>query len=790
MRDDLSKKLARALNRVDRPGSFCASGGATAVLPGLEVEGMGPVGLPLTPAQAKQLKTHGQQAPYGKGEETVVDTRVRRVWRIEPGQFSLTNPEWGPFLAETVGKVQEELGLEKQALEPHLYDLLLYEPGGFFLPHRDGEKLDRMVATLVVVLPSSHEGGEIVVRHDGQERTIDFRDDENSPFRIHFAAFYADCEHEIRPLRKGYRLCLVYNLTLAKSESKTKTPLTAPRDSEHIEAIVPLLREWAAADSAEKLVITLAHRYTQDGLAWDALKGVDRAKARVLDEAARRSGCLAYLGLLTFWESGSAEYSGGRRSSYGSGRRRRWGGYDDDYESDDASLYEMEEVFDTSLTANQWTDREGNGLPIGELDVEKDELLNPESLEKVDPEVQFEGYTGNEGMTLERWYRHAAIFLWPERRHFEMICGRDGRDVVPVLETLVSRWQVAAADEAVTLKAKCLELAAAVVGKWGASDSASRRVRYSTEPSQPVDLLKILAVLGDPGLIGAYLGGVLVRDDTAEPGASLVPLCQEHGWETFQRPLLAVMSATSLGTIERNVRLLEQVCLARPRKKKGWGELCAALAQGLVAAIEALDRERSAGHWRFRKADRSGVLAGLVRSLLATGQDETLSRLLAHTLANLETYPLRLAHMPALASLGPWLKKNVKQPSPALSRWLASCREQLEALTANLPQEPTDFRRAADVTCKCAECDELNRFLADPRESEHRFRVKEERRKHLQLSIREGECDLNFTTERTGSPHTLVCTKTTASYQARLKIYHEDQKHLTMVRSIEASLPG
>ena len=83
-------------------------------------------------------------------------------------------PRWKRFLQETLSKVQAELGLEKQKLESHLYELLLYETGSFFLPHRDGEKLDRMVATLVIVLPSSYEGGELIVRHEGQEQTIDF----------------------------------------------------------------------------------------------------------------------------------------------------------------------------------------------------------------------------------------------------------------------------------------------------------------------------------------------------------------------------------------------------------------------------------------------------------------------------------------------------------------------------------------------------------------------------------------------------------------------------------------
>jgi hypothetical protein len=42
--------------------------------------------------------------------------------------------------------------------------LLVYEPGGFFLPHRDSEKHDRMVASMIVVLPNPFEGGVLIVR--------------------------------------------------------------------------------------------------------------------------------------------------------------------------------------------------------------------------------------------------------------------------------------------------------------------------------------------------------------------------------------------------------------------------------------------------------------------------------------------------------------------------------------------------------------------------------------------------------------------------------------------------
>jgi hypothetical protein len=779
MRENLARKLLGALAKIDRPGSFCTSGSVPAVLPGLEVEGMGPVGLPLTPARAEELKKNCEQAPYGKGEETLVDTSVRRVWRLTPDRFALTNPDWQAFLRETVGKVQEGLGLEGQKLESHLYDLLLYEPGSFFLPHKDGEKLDRMVATLVVVLPSAFEGGELVVRHEGEEQVVDFGG-RDSQFRIHFAAFYADCEHEIRPLREGYRLCLVYNLTLAKS----KKAIGAPRHSEHIGTVSEILRQWAADEEAGKVAVTLEHEYTKDGIAWDTLKGADRAKAKVLAEAARRAGCQAYLGLLTFHESGSAEYAGG---GYGGGYYRRRGWYDDEDEDEgDASDYEMGEVYDSSLTMEGLTASDGKRLPIDSLSFDREEeILDPEALEGGNVEEEFEGYTGNAGMTLDRWYRHAAVVLWPDRLHFDVLCEVGSRNAVPALNSLVTQWKRASRQDAPTLRAQCLEFAGKILANWRENPYGSSRLE-----EEPGDVMKALRELDDPRLIGSFLGTVLPKDASVDPGTSLAAVCQKHGWPTFRPELEAVFKATTRGSLGRNLRVLERLCLAKPRKKEGWLELCAALAGSLLQAVETIDRGRSPTGYYGEQVGGAELLSGLARALLATGQEEQLARLVTHALGKPKQYPLTEAHIKALLALRPWLQKNVKQPSPALARWVAAIREQLEALTAKAPEAPADFRRPAKLSCSCADCRELSEFLADRREEVHRFRVAQGRRDHLENTIRNDRCDVSCKTERTGSPYTLVCTKTTRSYQESVRKYEQDQEHLVAVRAIEDALPG
>ncbi len=78
----ITRKLAEILGDVDRPGDFSASGRAEFLAPRLEVEGVGPIALPLLPAQAKQLIKAATRAPYGRGADTVIDTKVRRTWVI------------------------------------------------------------------------------------------------------------------------------------------------------------------------------------------------------------------------------------------------------------------------------------------------------------------------------------------------------------------------------------------------------------------------------------------------------------------------------------------------------------------------------------------------------------------------------------------------------------------------------------------------------------------------------------------------------------------------------------
>ena len=190
--------MTTAIEQAGQSKMFCVGGTLPETNPGLAVAGVGPVPLPLKPTMAKRLIAAARIAPFGKGTETLVDTKVRKTFEIDASQIKLS-AAWEKTIEEVVSQVATDLGLADQQLHAELYKLLLYERGGHFQRHRDSEKLDRMVGSLIVMLPSAFSGGELVIQHERQQESFSFANarTESSP---DYVAFYADCEHEVRRL--------------------------------------------------------------------------------------------------------------------------------------------------------------------------------------------------------------------------------------------------------------------------------------------------------------------------------------------------------------------------------------------------------------------------------------------------------------------------------------------------------------------------------------------------------------------------------------------------------------
>ncbi len=815
------QRLLDVLQQVDRPGTFVSHGSLDPVLPGLEIAGIGTIGFPLALQQAELIRNLCDQAPYGRGEQTLVDTSVRRVWQMMPDKFRLKNRQWQQFLQGIVRTVEEELGLEGKQLEPQLYNLLLYEAGCFFLPHRDGEKVEGMVATLVVILPSDFTGGELVVRHDGNECRVDFGADEDCGYKTHFTAFFADCEHEVLPLREGFRLCLVYNLVL----KNIKGSLTAPRNTECIDAVALLLQDWCdnrGETDSDKLIVKLDHRYTQNGLAWDSLKGIDGAKAQILRRAADKAGCVAHIAELTYWEQGLGE-------EYGGSWNRRW---HSEMETADSARYNMQEIYETSLTARLWVIEGEQRIPFGELSVDEDEIVSRSGLTDINPVEEFEGYMGNYGDTLERWYRHAAIVLWPKECHFDVLCQLGTSAAIVELSSMVQDFKVAHPDQRSDLKAKCVQLAQQIIDQWSCSrldwqppvmspgdsdfddvedddedyddsddsaeededdlDSDEKNNDAPADDSGQLDanrhtvssFLSCLEFIGDIALTQEFLRVVVPKDNSIQLTAPFLHYCRNQGLAHFSEGFKQLFRNTAPDTLDRNVRLFVLLCSEEFQLKKEFSTLRAEVVQELVAALKSIDKQKD--DWQSSKINRLKILNDMIPVLVTTEELEGLASLVSYTLAAPQRYAPRL-----LASLQcqlkDWLIQHSRVPC-AISNWLDASVSFLQMETALEPQKPNDFKRTANIACRCNDCRELIDFLKSPTQSVYRFKVRKERRAHLHRIIDSKGCDVNHVTERKGSPQTLICTKNTNSYQRSLKQYLEDRENLAVIQSLREQL--
>lgn len=102
------EKLCEVLMaKTDLPSIFAVSGSLKSTpLPGLHVNGVGPVSVPLCEEQAKKIISVCSKAPYGRGEKTILDESYRKTWQLQPEQISIKNELFEQKVQDLVLKVR------------------------------------------------------------------------------------------------------------------------------------------------------------------------------------------------------------------------------------------------------------------------------------------------------------------------------------------------------------------------------------------------------------------------------------------------------------------------------------------------------------------------------------------------------------------------------------------------------------------------------------------------------------------------------------------------------------
>jgi hypothetical protein len=741
--------LLDSLRSVERPGDFCVGGIRQIFMPTIDVHGVGRIAFPILPVQAERLVAIAKAAPYGRGEETVVDREVRRTLQVDSAKVRIGGRHWDETLAELVADIALGLGVG-EAVAADFYKLLVYDTGSFFVDHRDTEKVPGMFATLVLVLPSAHSGGELVVKHLDREVVLDPRPEE--PSEIGFAAFYADCVHEVRPVKTGCRLVLIYNLRFIGKGLSLKAPdYRAERGR-----VVELLRSWASSvDEPDKLIVPLEHAYTPAELSFSALKGADAGVASLLAKAAAEADCDLHLALVSIEESGSAEHNG-----YCG--RGRWSRDEEDEE------FEVAEVLDRALILSEWRRPDGGEAGLDDFPFAEDELCPPDAFEDLLPDEQhFHEATGNEGASFERTYRRAGLVLWPTARRLAVLNHAGLRTTLPYLEDLTVRWETSNPSVHSPFWHEADELSRHMLRAW------SRSPWREDDDAAAGRMLDLQIRLGNVECIDAFLADVSAEGHYA---------ASDNGAIVRAAALLPVPRATELlvRILRRNAPAhfsacgdLLLRCVAAPAGATG------DLEQIGVALIDALPgdptKRGQVDSWTRQMPVKPGFVVDV---LTATSRIDSglAARAFEHLLAWPKTYKPDDVLVPAALAI---VKLVESKAWPVAGRLREAALDHLRRRIALPLEAPRDWIRTNTLKCTCGDCRGLGAFLTAPDQQQWRLKAVQDRRTHVEQSVRSAACDLDLTTERRGSPHTLVATKNQASYERRAKQRRQDLEHVS-----------
>ncbi|KAK7752138.1 hypothetical protein SLS62_005882 [Diatrype stigma] len=746
--------LATCLDVIETTGDFAGSKTYSAfVNPGLEVAGS-PISLPLTLHDAETVRGACRQAPYGKGEATLVDESVRKTWELNVDQFSLANPDWNEFIQTLLRDVVHPLGMTNVRAEP--YKLLLYEEGSFFKKHKDSEKAPGMIGTLVICLPAKHEGGDVRLSHVGRDRVI--ATGHSSAFRLTALAWYSDVTHEIMQVTSGYRLVLTYNLIQASSSGPSSAGFFAKQQKQ----LHQVISEWHSKyPSTKRLLYCLDHKYTQSSLSLGSLKGRDRAVCQTLYHTCLKSGLYLLFANLT-------------------------------YSEDDEDCYE-----EATLAMDYVYSPDGAQI-AKDVDVDMEEIMGLNPYEERQPDSETEtGYTGNEGMTTTQRYHDTAVMIVSKEYLLELLTRErgDGNVLYSVIQPslmnndadriLQASVTSSTTDEILVVIAELLNEAFKGVsspqpdwdcwlGEYVSSVKDLRNLRSILDRFK-----KLLADDAIKKSFKDWQSSVQGREfDTKESfsvsdqdfimkmmisnsanlewiQSNLVPKLVDRG----SKPLLYILIGLLINLVPKK---------AFPHSTIVAKDLFEAALEKLV--LEMVDF--SAPGYGPNTAQVPRIFIQFLGNCLNAGFTEQVGRLLDSTSSSLIKSASKKKKSPPpmpneVASVQEFLQAlpNVLQEHKVPPR--SSVGDLLEALLRGyiligMPECPKrlpgwKYKPRGCRQANCVDCKSLDKFLGATNEWECRFSMNEKRRTHLQSQLDPGP--FHCTIDKTMTPYTLVVLK-------------------------------
>ena len=623
--------------------------------PGLEIKGIGNIAFPLLPKQAEQIIERCEPAPFGRGEETIIDQNVRKTWQLSPKYFSLQNVHWRLAIYQACNQIAQDLGLKDALIKADLYKLLVYSKGCFFTPHRDTEKVPNMMGTLVVNLPSAHKGGSIILSHNHISEEYSFAD--LGLYQSYYVAFYADCYHEVKPIESGFRVVLVYNLSIADRKSQPNLNLH--------EQTTRQLSQWLEKYKNKKqpTAYLLEHAYTESNLKLDNLKGRDFAQASLLLQLAKQKGYSVFLCLVRH-------------------HKEIYGDVHNGYHSQEFVSYGDSE---TTIYAHHLIDPQGNRSDFRKinLDEEKEIIAEISLTEGAGFNESISEATGNEGATKDLWYQRGAVIFWPEEQDVEVILRQERMYISRHLKNFLEHHNIEQEEN----NKKAYQVAKHLL------ETSSR---YSLDVS-----LEQLVIINDLELIKTFLQKN--TDDSAFQVSPdhIIAISRNFSWKEIE-PFIEQRMPDSYNKYDKDQVFiwLEELTTKHPTE-----DILSFILKWTQFFLAVIKKQSSLS---------SKTVQALLSLLIALNQKELFTQLIECSIHF--TNPSFLARRYAKIIQKLLETNNSKSGNETLSAIAKDAIKRVDTYFSVKPTKPDHWSKSERLNCECSFCQQVNTFLVNPTE--------------------------------------------------------------------------
>jgi hypothetical protein len=425
--------------------------------------------------------------------------------------------------------------------------------------------------------------------------------------------------------------------------------------------------------------------------------------------------------------------------------------YDEDEDggrdqSADLGDYQLTDLIDDEITLGWWTSPDGAGGEPISLYVPDHEVCATTPSTELEPyQSEYEGYMGNYGNTLDRWYRRAAVVAWPRDRAFTARAEAGSQWALHELRDRIGAGDLEGARSAAESLAPFWKKTPSRAGLLGAA-------------------LDVAAGLGVAATAAMLLEPSRVETLTPEHAGGLATAAGQYGPEWTRGVIDGWFGSGHHYGTDRSEWVSDRL-----------PELCEALR---AAGAPAVARLLTGGTWHWLR-DQLRLWTATARAEARQPQLEMLSSPLVRlleaaddTLRDDITAALRGYGDAVLECLVPALRLADARQVAGLDTVARDCAQRLGSIIAR-PLRDEDDWSIEPTGCGCDLCATLGTFLGSRSRRIVEWPLAKDGRRHVHTQIDSAALPVRHQTRRQGRPYTLVLTKTDELFTRATNARHQ-----------------